>query len=265
MREPELHFDGREIVSPGSFLRVVPSILDREQRLRIDALVFSADVMNAHWNILRDIAAFVGSDTDKMTRVRQSILLSSAWSIIDHLNNVRQLANSLVDPVEGPGPKTALLLNLTEPARFLRNKMDHLNGNLKNLAKSKGGGSPLFGGLGYFYCPKKSEGYTVVVQAGFLHGGERATFVNPAGKLLTPPADLFQMTAFGVVFELGPPLAAFADWLEASAANWEGQMREQIATLAAASGHSIEKLMEHPGGGFTIMLCLKFGQPPPKA
>lgn len=258
----ELHYAGENLVPPGSLFRATPDVVSGAERLRIDALAFSADALSHAWNTLREIATDLGSDTDRLTTRQRMAMIMAAWSIVDHLNVVRQIVRSLVGTGE-PGPLTERLLSTTETAWKLRNQMDHLNQNAGNLAKGKGKRSALFGSLSYVFVPDPAEpkAFLMLVQTGMIHGSESWKVVNPGGRRIYPPADLFELSAFGMDIELGPPIAAYRDWLAATAIDWEDQLSKQISTLAKSTGKSEEELRAHRGGGYLIAMALNFDSP----
>jgi hypothetical protein len=142
--------------------------------------------------------------------------------------------------------------------------MDHLSSNLKNLSRRTGQQSALFGSLSYFFSTESPYqiGHSVVVQAGLLHGQQSWNVVNPAGRLFSPPVDLFELSAFDIRFELAPPIARFGEWLAVSVPDFEDQIVQQIREAAATTGVEIEKLMEHSGSGYTIILAMEFSEQP---
>jgi hypothetical protein len=93
-----------------------------------------------------------------------------------------------------------------------------------------------------------------------LHGSEQWNIVNPAGRTLFPPADMFELSAFGETLALGPPIAAFDAWLKASVPGWEEQLDVEIAKLAETTGKSVEELKGHRGGGYMFALAIKFNE-----
>src|SRR5258705_2842557 len=193
-----LHYGGEELIADGSFLRAVPDVVAGPERLRFDALAFSGDALCHGWNTVREIAAHVGKEPSKLTNRLRAAMMVAAWSIVDHLNVVRQIVSAFGPADQEPGPLTKRLLSLTETARVLRNKMDHLNSNIGNIANAKGTKSALFCTLSYFYTDSPLEGgYMMLVQTGLLHGSESWNIVNPAGRKFYPPADMFELTAFG--------------------------------------------------------------------
>lgn len=258
MIEPA-HYHGEDIVSENSFLRRLPNILEAEQRMRLDALVFSADMLQHAWITLVQVATSLGSGREGAIRRERALLFAAAWSIVDHLNAARQLLQSL--PHEGEeGPRWKALMQALEPARKLRNQMDHLTQKIGNLAKQKGRRSAIFGTLSYFLAGDMAlaNGHAILIQSGLVHGQETWNVVNPAGRTIAPPADLFTLSAFGENFELGPPIAALADWLATTSKSIESQAGNAVKALAAQTGHSTEQLLAHSGAGYFLALAINF-------
>lgn len=252
------------LVADNSALRSLPQVLESQMRMRIDALVYSADAISHNWNLLKLAAAHVGTDPKKLDHGTRAAMLSAAWSIVDELDAVRQLVASMVTDGETPGPFTTNLLAACAPVQRLRNKMRHLSGNLKRLSQMNGKRSALFGALSWFWCPDPStgEGWCVMTQSGMLHGGETMSIANPAGRDISPPADLFQLNAFAEVLVLSVPVSAFSEWIEASAQDWIAQIDEKIVAHLAATDEDEAKLRSHMGGNFSLFFKINF---PPSA
>lgn len=143
-----MHYVGQPIVSDDSILRKLPVIVEREQRIRFNALVFAADVLSHSYSEIREVAIQVGPDINSATSRAHIELISLAWSIVDQLHAARQLWNLF--PGE-PGPNTREFNRVTGPATLMRNDMDHLNIKIRNLSLRKDRIAPIFGALSYFY------------------------------------------------------------------------------------------------------------------
>jgi hypothetical protein len=258
----EPHYGGEDIIAADGFLRRLPNVLDSAQRLRLDALTFSADALHHSWCTLQEVAVSIGTNIDSMTTRRRAALFGAVWSIVDHLHVVRQLTQGMVPQGAEVGPLTTKLLEVTEPASLLRNKMDHLGANLRNLASKQGQRNAVFGTLSYFVAdgPPLTGGTAIVVQTGMLHGKESWRVVNPAGAQFQPPVDLFELSAFDLVLKLGPAIAHYVAWLRASEKDWEDQINSQVAALPAELGTLQEDLMVHGGAGFTIAVDIAFDE-----
>lgn len=253
-----LHFD--VLVPENSRLRALPSVVEQTMRMRVDALVYAADAISSNWQRLKTCAIAIGANVDKLDHHGRAAMLSAAWSVVDELDAVRQLVESMIGPGDEVGPNTTNLLEACAPVRVLRNKLRHLAGNLKNIARVKGPRSALFGALSWMWCPdpKSGQAHVVIIQSGMLHGGESMQMVNPAGKDFAPPADLFQLDAFGVVLPLSDPILAFARWIDSSTADWIEQLEEKIKARVAAVGGDEAQLWKHSGAGFSVSLPFNF-------
>jgi hypothetical protein len=255
-----VHFE--PIVPVNSRLRELPLFLDPEMRLRIDALVYAADAISINWHRMKSAAARVGAAVSEMDHYTRAEILSSAWSIVDELDAVRQLVGSLAPLGTKRGPHTAKLLETCEPVNFLRNRLRHLAQNLTNISNAKGRRNPMFGALSWLWCPDPESGkaHVLIMQSGALHGEVTMTVLNPAGKTFSPPADLFQLNAFDRVLELGVPIKAFADWLNASSTAWLQELESKINEYVEKTGEDPTKLWEHSAGGLTVAMAIEFGE-----
>jgi hypothetical protein len=263
MDQIEMHYLGDAIVPDASVLRRLPSIVDLEQRFLFDALVTAADIMTGAFATLKAIAGHAGGDVERLGNQGRAAALSAAWTIVDQLHAARQLVMQMIKtPVTEIGPITGGFIDAAAPARALRNKMDHLSTNIPNLAKAKGRRSPLFGTLSYFFCgphPIRS-GVIITIMAGAIHGDQTMPVANPAGQPVAPPADLFQLSAFGITLKLGPPLAAFRQYIVATEKHLEAQLHEQVSRLSAEHGIPMEKLMAHNGGRLALAMDIEFNE-----
>ncbi|HET7577395.1 MAG TPA: hypothetical protein VFK19_12650 [Sphingomicrobium sp.] len=244
----EFHYCGEAIIPAGSILRQLPDALDAAQKMRFDALTYSGDALQHSWIVMRDTAASAGPDVGQISDLERVGLLLSAWSIVDQLNAVRQIFQSLKKTV--PSNLQAAL----ETARKMRNGMDHLDQKIPNLSKKKGTGSALFGSLSY--CLPRGVPVTsatlVVVASGAVHGTQEWPVTNPAGKVVRGPADLFQLTAFDATLELGPPLAILRDWIPGLCAELNTQLIAWAASTSEKQGVDPKKLLQSRGGGCVV-------------
>lgn len=231
-------------------------------RLRIDALVYSADAISANWHRLKTGALSIASDVSNVSLLHRADMLSSAWSIVDELNSARMLVADLCKDSDEIGPKTRDFLSACVPVTNFRNKLRHLPTNLHNEAAKKGSKSPLFGALSWLWCPEPHTGkaHVMVLQSGTLHGNESFKVLNPAGKLFAAPVDLFQLSAFDGVLELSKPIHALSVWIESNAQLWWEQLDAKIKAHAEQTGEEESKYWEHGPGGFSAALAVNFGE-----
>lgn len=237
---------GEWIVPPQSFLRALPDCLDPVQRMRLDALVFSTDALRQCWLSLRELAAAAGELPLEMTGPEKTAFFLHAWAIVDHLNAIRQLLRSLL-PNGDPFAMPTQLANALDTAQTMRNGMDHLNQKIPNLAKKKGPQSAIFGAISYFFYLSETSGRIVILTIGMTHGSENWAVMNPAGKPVSAPADLFTLAAFDTQLELGLALALLRDWWGGLLPSLEASITASVAAAAQQQQVPVEQLLQSSG------------------
>ena len=191
-----------------AFLRRLPIIVDAAQALQLEALVFSADAIEVSLNIIRQARAEHRERIVEAThRVRVGLFVN-AWTIVDCVHVARQVLAAL-------DVKSPLALAFREKyasAHALRNNMDHLAGNARNIANAKSR-PPIFGALGYVFIPEEkviekdgrpsmTGGYIVMLTTGRFAGNATIRAVNPLDRELSAPVSAFRLEAFGETLEL---------------------------------------------------------------
>ena len=246
-------YSGEKLVSDDSYLRKLPVALPLKERMRFDAIVTSADIINQAYNALRQLSMDAGIDLDKFTNSARAYALSQCWTLVDQIHAARQL---LLPPrgMDG-GTLTQAFLDASSPATKLRNDMDHLADKLDNLSKRKGLRLPVFGCLSYYYSaePGADEGYTVTIMSGALHGDDLMPSVNPFNKHFTPPTGLFTFWAFDNELEFGRAIGALRDWIRGVESNLESDIRMQLAKQGG-SEEEIEAAMATLGAGLAFVV-----------
>ena len=151
-----------------SILRHLPARLGATERLRLEAVVFAADVLSFASSSIREITARQGSKIHSIPRHERTALFAHVWTMIDQIHVLRQLINA-----QGQmGPNQKHFYDLSESATKMRNKMDHLNATIPNRARQKGIQAPLFGTLSYFLVEphqiKRTDATGTIVEAGII-------------------------------------------------------------------------------------------------
>jgi hypothetical protein len=225
----------------------------------MDAIVIACDILGQAYQDLFHLAAKIGSDLSSLDHSVRAAAIGLCWSIVDQLHAVRQL---LAPPThETAGPVSQRFLNASAPATTLRNKMDHLKSNLRNLAEKKGGRFPLFGALSYVLSNADAEtgGFLITISSGALHGGEVFPAANPVGRKYTTPVGLLQLHAFDITFEFSPAFAALQDYVRISERKSEEKVDAAASEEAAKGIHTVEELLAHLGGTPAIAMKFDFG------
>jgi hypothetical protein len=249
-----------------AFLRRLPDVVDAEQALRCEALVFSADSISINYNKLRFIAAKYGERADDFHNIDRVHLFNAAWQIVDQVHCVCLILRALT--MDRELSEAAAFCSKFLVARNMRNRMDHLNDNARNRAAAKGPLPPLFGSISYLAVdptnirndadgPQITAATIVSVLSGPLRGSLRTSIVNPGGRDFEPPVGVFRLDAFREVFDIDDVVGALGPLMADINERVERSIRTQAEALARDHGHSVEALLAQPAVGLT--LCLKIG------
>jgi hypothetical protein len=235
-----------------SFLRRLPAFLVPIDRLRLEAIVFSSDVLSNAYQSLCEVAARFDHFRPFSTRERIA-LFSCVWTIVDQLDALRQLIQGLTNKTPGPNPPQKFL-DLSQNARHMRNCMDHLNGNLKNLSK-KDRRIPLFGTVAYFVVGAGdvrddsgarivTGGTAVVVTAGSIAADELRMLVSlPQGnQAVQIPVGQFRFDAFDCRLDIDAVLLSLETTLVDMAKRVEDNLMGQLKTLSEQTGKDVSEL-----------------------
>jgi hypothetical protein len=167
------------MIPDDAFLRRIPANLDRTQTVYLEALVFSADTVRVSFNTIKNITGRFGKEICSAPSHARLELFIHAWTIIDRVHVVRELLLAL----DYATPKAVSFRETYEVATKLRNLMDHLKGNARNIADAKHR-PPLFGALCYVFISNDNVemkdrkltvngGHTIMVSAGHFQGVKR--------------------------------------------------------------------------------------------
>jgi hypothetical protein len=195
-----------------SFLRNLPGALDPEQRITLNAFVFACDVITYDFTTIRRITTEYGSKIGSISLLDRVALFSHAWSIVDQIHIIRQLFKRIFS--EGFGEKTSAFYNAHESATKLRNYMDHLNVNIKNIAEAKKHRPPIYGIISYFFVgndeveilenePIVKSGSIIAVSGGSTTQSKHKTgLVNPSNRDIYLPVSQFALFANDYTFNI---------------------------------------------------------------
>jgi hypothetical protein len=157
------------------------------------------------WMSSRPTKASLASATAERSRLNSLILLD-AWSLVDVLNRLRVMVESMPG-LKKSSPGVRSLLQSLGPIEELRNAVQHLSGEVRTIADT---GHPIWGSLSWAKPPTKpGEG----IQAAALVPGTLAKvkgipIVNPVGRKCEYPVGLIELTAAGNTVSLSDMVAA---------------------------------------------------------
>jgi hypothetical protein len=247
-----------------AFLRRLPSVVDPAQVVHLEALVFSLDAIAASMAAIRAITMACREKIGEAGRQVHVALFTHAWTIVDCVHVVRQVLGAL----DYRSDLADAFREKHGSATALRNKMDHLTQNARNVGYAKGR-PPVFGALGYFCIPAEhirfddgrqtvSGGVILMISMGRLAEGTSAPLVNPGGRKIRGVASLFRLDAFDQGLELEEAAEDLGPLVVEMNEFYEAQCREAAYALSEEHKVPIEALLAHPGGGLTIGMKVSF-------
>ena len=249
-------YAGEGLISDESYLRRLPVALTVEERMRCDAIVTAADIITQSFGLLRQFTVQAKAETENFNNGLRAFLLSLCWTIVDQLHAIRQLLKA-----KKQGPLTLAFMEASAAATLLRNAMDHLAGNLKNVSSTNGHKNPLFGSLSYFHTPDAisatSGGEIITIMSGALHGKDLFPMINPVGQSFTLPTGLFTFSAFGQQLEFGQVIGTLRELLRKMESSMESDIRKQVEERAKTP-EEIEQAMATLGGGLVLVASISF-------
>lgn len=248
-----------------ALIRRIPAFIAEEQRLRIEAIVFASDAIAACLDDVRAIANNIGDKIDSISRSQRTRIFICAWTIVDGIHAIRNLMQSL----HFTSAKIQDFIEKYESATLLRNKFDHLNQNVENLAQSQRRRPPIFGALSYCYLPptevqKVREGANpkcaslVTLTTGKIRTPWGVQMFNPLNRDVTVPVGGFQFEAFDQTIVLEEAV----DALEAVVLELNDGLNVQITDIARQlskdSGKSVDELMRYDSEGLHLSIEIEF-------
>lgn len=245
------------IFDKDSFIARPPEILNLRQKLCLEALAHHANATMLYLDSTRAIIeAQALKSNPNFSAIERLTLCTNMWGIVDSVHMFRQLLKAF-----GPmGPNGSAFFERYAVAQQIRDKMDHLDDNLGNLASSKKARTTLLGSLSYVgRAADASNSAASVYRLVTLAFG---TFSQPTHQI---PAAMFsahgmvegaaslQFSAFGLVFPVGyllSDLPAFGQGLEA---HFRAALNTEIERMKAA-GEDVTNALGQPMDGLTIAM-----------
>lgn len=195
-------------------------------------------------------------------------LFQHAWSMVDQIYSIRLLLGSL----GMAGEKVGAFLAATDRAYVLRNRMDHLDARIPNIAASKSQTRSLFGSLSYFvqgevFGAPQVDVFLVAQQAEPMRPAEQTTGARFPVEMRKPIGN-FTLYAAGEELDLDNAVLTFGPLMTKINAEIEKDVRDQAAKKAIELGIEEHRVFAHYGARYKLMFPLKElpGEPgaPPK-
>jgi hypothetical protein len=249
----------------GAFIRALPFVVDETQRFRVDAMVLSADIIASAYVQLIEVALRSKWEETQNEELRSGHLdiamFQHAWSMVDQIYSLRLLLRSL----SLSGDEVDAFMSVTASAYILRNRADHLDQRIPNIATSKGSSRSLFGSLSYFVLgaavgEPEVDVFAVAQQADPIRPGERIAEFRIPGEMRMPIGN-FVLTAAGEELELDAAILKLGPVMTRTNERLEKSIRTQALEKAVEHGIEQSKLLAHHGARPKIMFALKVDKP----
>jgi hypothetical protein len=197
-----------------SFLRNLPVVIEARQRLELEAIGFAISAFAYSYERLREEAVALSKlDQESKSKRDHTPIFANAWAAVDAVHLIRQLIGAVK-----PSASASILhafVDETASATLLRNRMDHIHNNIRNLALRSGQPSPIFGALSFVVVDRDEhvgiENGKAVLK-GFrgyaLHAGRPARLTFPAmrglaeGEQVDVPVGVIELHAFDLTMNL---------------------------------------------------------------
>jgi hypothetical protein len=254
-------------------LRCLPKILVTEQRMALDMVIYSIDLVEVAMARLQLAARHIISkypEMDSDRRIRRGMYLD-AWSVVNSIHDLRTILGKF--PGELKAPEITKFIDETEVTTHLRNGIDHLPGSINNLAKKKGP-SALFGGLSFVWVyelremgiPARSR--ICVLPTGHFHReGERVNMADPF-SIKEGPVDSFTLNAFNRMINLSDmarKVAAFGKFMNEAVG---AHIKQSVEEKAQELGLDAADLLQHAAadGMFVVDMTYNYdAEAPPSS
>jgi len=249
----------------GAFIRALPFVVDETQRFRVDAMVMCADIMASAYGQMIELALRSKWDQMQNEELRSGHLdiamFQHAWSIVDQIYSLRQLLRSLAFS----GDDVDAFMSATSSGHVLRNRTDHLDQRIPNIAASKGNSRSLFGSLSYFVLgaavgAPEVEVFAVAQHADPVRPSEKIASIRMPGEFRMPIGN-FVLTAAGEELDIDAAILTLASVMTRTNEGFEKSIRAQAAEQAAKHGIEQSVLLAHYGARLKFMLAMKVGKP----
>jgi hypothetical protein len=194
------------MITENSFFRKIPAAISLEQRLIWEGAGWAIETISWSFDTLKAAASKIQPESTPFPAFIARESFACCWSIIDQCHMLRQMLRRTQPRQDGP---THRFLEKFEAVTLIRNAMDHLHQNIKNIANDKEPRSPLFGALSFCAVasgdldmsnpsePLVRRCRAVTLTAGALTHPQHVLHAsNPAGRLIEAPVGLFEFEAF---------------------------------------------------------------------
>jgi hypothetical protein len=185
------------IIAENSPFRRLPAQLNRKQALYFEGIRYSVEITDIAYNRLRTVLAeFSPSDSDRKDKhLLFSTALQDAWTIVDSIHRLRQLITR-TPGIKQKVPALEVYKRKTAVIQKLRHAVQHLDTEIPSLLKQN---LPIWGVLTWVKVQDCEKGilFSCALVPGTVYSFQDLQILNPLGKEVTLPVDLFNLSMGG--------------------------------------------------------------------
>lgn len=244
-----------------NYLHRLPKLLGTEQRIRFEAIAIAVDLVEIALESIRGMAANAvnraANNPDKIIfdASERMKMIGAAWSILDQVHNVWSLIRLNKHEIDLNSLKT--FQKSGKGSWSLRNKMDHLSGQIKNISKKYQLLPPIFGAIS-FACTVEDDiekvtsptnvnlrsYHCVTVFGSAIQTPFMASLQPKIISQIRLPVDHFCLQAFGEILDLDEACRTACALRDELAISLEQNCLAKATEIAAETGEAVEKLLE---------------------
>lgn len=186
------------LISDDSPLRRLPSEMNQKQKLYLDGIRFSIEIIDLAYLRLKQILYNLSNNIKYNSKIDHLIFVSAihdAWSLIDSVYRLRGLLQRCPG-IKKKSPEMILFDKNTRDVEPFRHFFQHLNTQINELIKLN---LPVWGVITWIAVldPLSNSAYSCAIIAGTIFNNQCSQIINPAGKSFGIPIDLITLTAGG--------------------------------------------------------------------
>jgi len=257
------------MIGENSFFKRIPLALDLEQRLIWEGAGWAIQMISLSFEKLKSAAAQIDRSSTVYPTSNATEMFSCCWSIVDQCHMLRKLLDRVYADTD---TKQAKFVEKFEAVTSMRNAMDHLHQNIKNVSAKRSPIPPIFGALSF--CSVADEDVSsvdhngtpiltgcsvITLTAGALtHPKHSFGAERPPGRVIELPVGGFQFMAFEHRIDLSELMVDLSSLVAHFDNVVKPDQERQLREFARKNNLDEDKVVTESGGAFCAVVRLEF-------
>jgi hypothetical protein len=257
------------MIGENSFFKRIPLVISLEQRLIWEGAGWAIQMISLSFERLKSAALQIDTTTASYPSSVAAEMFSCCWSIVDQCHMLRKLLERVYSNTE---TKQAKFIEKFEVVTLMRNAMDHLHQNIKNVSAKKTPVPPVFGALSF--CLVRDDDLSsfdhdgapilkgckvVTMTAGALtHPVHNFGVVSPAGRIIEVPVGDFQFMAFEYRVAISDLMADLSSLVAHFDSIVKSDQEQQLREFAQSNSLDEDRVLSECGGAFCAVVQITF-------